>query len=141
MAQSLTIGSGGNKTNTSLILGSSGNRKVTEGWIGNSGNKQFYTGLSATAPASATSAVDGLRAPISGNITVTPSDGAGGNIIQWTKTGGDAEVSIDNATSFATFWTASSNPTGRSATYSYSVQDAHGIIASGSVSVIFPSSA
>lgn len=136
MAKSVTVGNSGNKNVPTINLGSSGNKVVTEGWIGNSGNKQFFAGLAATDDGPATSAVDGLRAPDVGNVVVTPTDGKTPRTIAWVRLSGSTDPVINDASAFSVFWTVPSN-TGQTASWQYTVTDAHGTTAVGTVSVTF----
>lgn len=137
MAKSVTVGNSGNKNVPTINLGSSGNKKVTEGWIGNSGNQQFFAGLSASpSPSSATSAVDGLRAPDIGNVVVTAAKGKTPRTIAWVRLSGSTDPAISNASSFSVFWTVGSN-TGQTAVWEYTVTDAHGTTYVDTVAVTF----
>lgn len=142
MAQSVTVGNGGNKNVPTIYVGNSGNKVVTEGWVGTgSGNKQFFSGLTATDDGPATSAVDGLRAPNVGDITVTGSDGKTPYSIAWVRLSGSTVPVISSASSFSVHWTVPSNPAGYSATWQYTVTDGHSIQAVGTVAIDFQSSA
>ena len=140
MAQSVTVGAAGDEETvpTIYINAGAGNVPVTEGWVGVSGvSKQFFAGLDAShAPAGAGSNLDGLRAPAAGNVVVTPTDGVAGYTITWARNNGDVEPDISSPTSFSVFWTIGS-PDNYTATWRYTVTDAHGVQTIGFVSVNF----
>lgn len=139
MAIGVTVGSGGNKTVTGITVNNGGgNKTVIDGWVGTSGgNKQFLLpSLSASAPASATSAPGGTVAPASGGLLVTTSGGAAPLSIVWSKISGSNDPAISSTTAFAVSWSVTS-PRDRTATWGYTVTDANSVQASGSVGVTF----
>lgn len=143
MAQSVTVGNGGNKTVTEITINAgAGNKFVTEGWVGTgSGNKQFFVGvpaLSASAPTNAISSPGGTVAPASGGLSVTPSGGATPYSIVWTRTSGDTDIVINSATSFSVSWSVPSERD-READWGWTVTDDDSAQVSGSVNVVIQS--
>lgn len=127
MAQSVTVGNGGNKNVRTIRIGNGGNKNVIEGWIGTAGgNRQFFAGLTATKSGDAT-APQGQS--FTNDVTITPADGVSPYSYSWARASGDTDHQISSTTAQTVAWSHPSlppNPT--SSTWNCTVTDQHGSI-------------
>lgn len=137
MAQSVTVGNGGNKTTRTMYVGNSGNKRVLQGYIGTgSGNAQFFAGLDAEiSPSSADAGFDEIE---TNTVTAGSVGGKTPFSYLWAYVSGSTTPAAQQSLTGATqHWRVSPLVSGHTAVWRVTITDAHGSVSTEDVDVVF----